>query len=44
MIRIIPNKNNIGAEINTDIRKLSKQNFKTKIIFIIKPINIKIIN
>ena len=28
MIRIIPNKKNIGAEIDTDLRKLSKQNFK----------------
>ena len=28
MIRIIPNKNNIGAEIDTDLQKLSKENFK----------------
>ena len=28
MLRIIPNKNNIGAEIDTDIQKLSKENFK----------------
>ena len=28
MLRIIPNKNNIGAEIDTDLQKLSKENFK----------------
>ena len=28
MLRIIPNKNNIGAEIDTDIQKISKENFK----------------
>ena len=28
MLRIIPNKNNIGAEIETDLQKLSKENFK----------------
>ena len=28
MLRIIPNKNNIGAEIDTDLQKLSKVNFK----------------
>ena len=28
MLRIIPNKNNIGAEIDTNIKKLSKENFK----------------
>ena len=28
MIKIIPNKNNIGAEIDTDLQKLSKKNFK----------------
>ncbi len=28
MLRIIPNKNNIGAEIDTKIQKLSKENFK----------------
>ena len=35
MIRIIPNKNNIGAEIDTDLQKLSKENFKIIINFII---------
>ena len=29
MLRIIPNKNNIGAEIDTNVKKLSKKNFKT---------------
>ncbi len=29
MLRIIPNKNNIGAEIDTDLQKLSEENFKT---------------
>ena len=29
MLRIIPNKNNIGAEIDIDIKKLSKENFKS---------------
>ncbi|MDC3186508.1 TauD/TfdA family dioxygenase [Candidatus Pelagibacter sp.] len=29
MLTIIPNKNNIGAEIDTDLQKLSKENFKT---------------
>ena len=29
MLRIIPNKNNIGAEIDTDLQKLSKENFKS---------------
>ena len=29
MLRIIPNKNNVGAEIDTDLQKLSKENFKT---------------
>ena len=28
MLRIIPNKNNIGAEIDTNLQKLSKENFK----------------
>ena len=28
MLRIIPNKNNIGAEITTNLQKLSKQNLK----------------
>ena len=28
MLRIIPNKNNIGAEIDVDVQKLSKENFK----------------
>ena len=28
MLRIIPNKNNVGAEIDTDLQKLSKENFK----------------
>ena len=28
MLRIIPNKNNIGAEIDTDLQKLSRENFK----------------
>ena len=28
-MRIIPNKNNIGAEIDTDLQKLSEENFKT---------------
>ena len=28
MIRIIPNKHNIGAEIKTDLKNLSKNNFK----------------
>ena len=28
MLRIIPNKNNIGDEIDTDLQKLSKENFK----------------
>ena len=28
MLRIIPNKNNVGAEIDTDLQKLSKQNLK----------------
>ena len=28
MLRIIPNKNNIGAEIDTDLQKISKENFK----------------
>ena len=27
MLRIIPNKNNIGAEIDTDIQKLSNENW-----------------
>ena len=29
MLKIIPNKNNIGAEIDTNVKKLSKKNFKT---------------
>ena len=29
MLRIIPNKNNIGAEIDADLQKLSEENFKT---------------
>ena len=29
MLRIIPNKNNVGAEIDTDLQKLSEENFKT---------------
>ena len=28
MLKIFPNKNNIGAEIDTNIQKLSKKNFK----------------
>ena len=29
MLKIIPNKNNIGAEIDTNLQKLSKENFKS---------------
>ena len=29
MLKIIPNKNNIGAEIDTNLKKLSKENFKS---------------
>ena len=29
MLRIIPNKNNIGAEIDTNLTKLSKKDFKS---------------
>ena len=35
MLRVIPNKNNVGAEIDTDLQKLSRENFK----IIIKALN-----